>query len=472
MGMRTILAGAFCLALIAGSAAVAADSLTMVADYATFYLPSDTTTYVEYYYGLYRHQLGFVRSDDNAYSYAGVLVMAHVYDRDGNPVDSASTYFLSRARDDSDQARTNVRLLDYLPMKIHPGDYRVKLSAIDDVSKQTGSTSLLVTVPDYAVTGLTVSDLELAYEIREVGKDTTVSVNPRLVKDDLLVLPNPSATFQYQNDSVMHVYYELYGLDVSSPQDSQFLIGYAVKDASGNMIHDYGKTLFDKPGNTAILTADLDISSIDPGSYYLVVEAEDSAEGKRTVGSKQFAIYDPNAAASQIDTVDVQTMVDIAWFHLSEADKIRIGKMSPEGKVNLLRQFWRDQDPDPSNPENPVYEEAVRRFIYANKEFSTTQNSNNGWRTDRGRVYIMYGPYDERNEVVMSGKSFPYIKWTYYHLEGGCIFLFVNDFVAGAADYRLVHSTHPRERYDPKWQAVLEDEDKSDKDYLNIQDQY
>jgi len=148
MRIRHIIAAIVCCALIAGSAA-AADTLTVVADYATFYLPSDTTTYVEYYYSLYRHQLGFINSEENEYSYAGVLVTAHVYDRDGNPVDSASTYFLSQADDKSDLQRTDVRLFDYLPMKIHPGEYRVELSAIDDVSKETGTTSLLVSVPDY-----------------------------------------------------------------------------------------------------------------------------------------------------------------------------------------------------------------------------------------------------------------------------------------------------------------------------------
>lgn len=471
MGTRTILVGVVCIALTLGGALRAADSLTIVADYAVFYLPSDTTTYVEYYYSLYRHQLGFVGSDENDFRYAGVLVTAHVYDRDGNPVDSAATYFLSQAKDDSDQQRADVRLFDYLPMKALPGDYRVRLSAIDDVSKETGSTMLTVAVPDYAASGLKLSDLELAYEIREVGDDTLSGINPRLVKENLLVVPNPSATFYYHNDSLLHVYYELYGLDVSS-QKNQFAVSYAVKDASGTVVRDYGNSLFDKPGNTAVLTTDLDINSISPGSYYLVVEALDSATGLRAVTSKQFAIFDPSASRADIDTSEVQRMVDIAWFHLSEADKIRIQKMSAAGKINLLHQFWRDQDPDPSSPENPVYSEAVRRFAYANQEFSTSQGKNDGWRTDRGRVYITYGPYDERDEVVMSGKSYPYIKWTYYHLEGGCVFLFVNDFVAGAIDYRLVHSTHPRERYDPSWQSILEDEDKSDKDYLDMGDKH
>jgi GWxTD domain-containing protein len=463
--------GAICVAFVLSGGLRAADSLTIVADYAAFYLPSDTTTYVEYYYSLYRHQLGFVGSDQNDYRYAGVLVTAHVYDRDGAPIDSASTYFLSQAKGDSDQQRADIRLFDYLPMKALPGDYRVELSAIDDVSKESGSTTLQVAVPDYAAAGLTLSDLELAYEIRDIGDDTLSGINPRLIKDDLLVVPNPSATFSYRDDSLLHVYYELYGLGDSSP-NNQFTISYAVKDASGTVIEDYGKSHLDKPGNTAILTTSLDISSISPGSYYLVVEAADSASGLRAVTSKQFAIYDPAAARAAVDTSGVQRMVDIAWFHLSEADKIRIGKMTPEGKVNLLRQFWRDQDPDPSNPENSVYNEAVRRFDYANQEFSTSKGKNDGWRTDRGRVYIMYGPYDERDEVVMGGKSYPYIKWTYYHLEGGCIFLFVNDFVAGASDYRLVHSTHSHERYDPSWQSILEDEDKSDKDYLDVEDKH
>ena len=469
MGTRTNFIGVMCIALAIAGAAYAADSLTLVADYATFYLPSDTTAYVEYYYSLYRHQLGFIGSGENDYSYAGVLVTAHVYDRDGNPVDSGSTYFLSQARDDSERQRTDIRLFDYLPMKIHPGDYRVELTAIDDVSKESGAATLRVTVPDYTLSGLALSDLELAYEIREAGEDTISGINPRLMKDGLLVVPNPSAIFHYRIDSLMHVYYELYGLDTKS-QKNQFTIGYAVKDASGNMVKDYGESHFVKPGNTAILTTDLDISTLSPATYYLVVEAEDSASGERTVASKSFAVYDPSGSTVKVDSADVQLMVDIAWFHLSEADKIRIGNLSQEGKVNLIRQFWRDQDPDPSNPENPVYEEAVRRFAYANREFSKTRGGNDGWRTDRGRVYIMYGPYDEQDEVVMSGKAYPYIKWTYYNLEGGCIFLFVNDFVAGATDYRLVHSTHPRERYDPSWQSILEDEDKSDKDYLDILD--
>ena len=131
----------------------------------------------------------------------------------------------------------------------------------------------------------------------------------------------------------------------------------------------------------------------------------------------------------------------------------------------MIRQFWRDRDDDPSTPENPVYEKAVLHFNYANDKFSTSVDLHNGWRTDRGRVYITYGPPDEVKDVDMSGKSFPYVKWTYYQLAGGCMFVFVNDYVAGAVDYRLVHSTHPHEKYDLKWKQILQDDSEHDDDW-------
>jgi len=447
----------------------AADSLTLKADYATFYIPSDSTIYVEFYYSIYRHQLKFIGSEDNDYRYAGVFVAADVYDGNGEKVDYVSTYFLSQMRDEFEQDRPDVRLFDYLPLGIPPGNYRVELSAIDDVSKITGSTSLLIDVPDYRKTGFSLSDIEFAYEIRDVADDTA-GVNPRLVKEGQLVIPNPTAVYMSGVDSAVFVYSELYGLSEPVAGDSGFLVGYKIKDSTGNIVRDYGGSLYDKPGASAVLSTSLDISDIKAGAYHLLIEAKDIVAGKTALASKRFWIHDADGQLAELDTADVQLMVDIAWFHLSEAEKVQIGKLTPQGKVNLIRQFWRDRDPNPSDPENQFYDEAVRRFIYANHRFSNSGDNRNGWRTDRGRVYIMYGPYDERDEVILSGKSFPYIKWNYYNLEGGCIFLFVNDFVAGAVDYRLVHSTHPRERYDPQWQLILEEEDKSEQDLLDLGD--
>jgi GWxTD domain-containing protein len=437
-----------------------ADStLTVHADYASFYLPDQQTQYVELYYSLFRYQLGFVTSDTGQYSYAGVLVTAQVYDSAGRLADSAGTYFLSRIRDKAELADHNARLFDFLPLRMNPGVFRVDIAVVDDVSKATGKTSLRVSVPDYAKLGLAASDLELAYEIQDLTTDPTAYVNPRLVKEGRLVVPNPMGVYQAEIDSVLNVYAELYGLNEIVPGDSGFTLQYVVKDSRGVVVRDFGAARYKKPGSSAVLSNSLDIDLIPPGTYHLVLEAVDLGNGNQTVASRQFAIVDTTAAGEIVSNQDAELMVDIAYYRLSEAEKLQLGSLTPTEKVNLVKQFWRRMDDDPTTPENPIYDEAVQRFQYANEHFSGATSSMDGWKTDRGRVYITYGPFDEETESVMSGKSFPYIKWTYYQLEGGCYFIFVNDFVAGAADYRLVHSTHPREKYDAKWNAVLDDLD-------------
>ena len=440
-----------------GQAALAENSLNLDAGYASFFIPSEATTYVEVYYSLYRHQLGFVASDNDSSAYAGVLVTATIFDNEGETVDSASTYFLTRVSNGAEQEDKAIRLFDYLPIKMNPGNYRVDLIAIDGVSKNTGKTSMLVTVPDYNGNMLFSSDLELAYDIHDVP-DNSAAAESRLAKEGRIVIPNPTGVYQPGVDSVISVYSELYGLDAAFPESEQFSVKYRIKDLNGNGVYDYVEMHYQKPGNSAILANKLDISSIAPGKYFLSLEVKDGEGVSRTVATRHFALVEPEGVEAAPSETDVQLMVNIAWYHLSEAEKIRVGDLSPAGKVNLIQQFWRDRDDDPSTPENPVYDEAVKRFKYANDNFSTSVDKSDGWHTDRGRVYITYGPYDERQEEVMAGKSYPYVKWDYYRLEGGCVFVFVNDFVAGATDYRLVHSTHPREKYDPKWQVILEED--------------
>ena len=169
--------------------------------------------------------------------------------------------------------------------------------------------------------------------------------------------------------------------------------------------------------------------------------------------TKAFSVInaDTGPVASATSAADVQLMTNIAWYFLSEAEKSRIKELTPEGKVNFIRQFWRDVDNDPSTPENPVYDEAVRRFAYANEHFSLHGDHTDGWKTDRGRVLLMYGFPDHESEEELPGTSYPLIKWDYYNIQNGVIFIFANDEKAGAVDYRLVHSTHDREISDPVW---------------------
>ena len=64
---------------------------------------------------------------------------------------------------------------------------------------------------------------------------------------------------------------------------------------------------------------------------------------------------------------------------------------SDEERGNFIASFWRRRDPTPDTFENEFEDEHYRRMIYANERFASSVP---GWRSDRGRIYIMYGPPD------------------------------------------------------------------------------
>jgi len=94
----------------------------------------------------------------------------------------------------------------------------------------------------------------------------------------------------------------------------------------------------------------------------------------------------------------------------------------------FIEQFWLRRDPTPDTEENEFREEHYRRIQYANEHFAAGVP---GWRTDRGRIYIVWGPPDEieshasggtyQREMAQGGgtsSSYPFERWRYRYLEG------------------------------------------------------
>ncbi|HZO52514.1 MAG TPA: GWxTD domain-containing protein [Bryobacteraceae bacterium] len=99
-----------------------------------------------------------------------------------------------------------------------------------------------------------------------------------------------------------------------------------------------------------------------------------------------------------------------------------------EEREQFIEQFWLRRDPSPDSAENEFKEEHYRRIAYANERFASGIP---GWKTDRGRIYIAYGPADEVESHPSGGtyerpieegggttSTFPFEKWRYRWLEG------------------------------------------------------
>jgi GWxTD domain-containing protein len=107
-----------------------------------------------------------------------------------------------------------------------------------------------------------------------------------------------------------------------------------------------------------------------------------------------------------------------AWKRLSTDDE----------REQFIEQFWLRRDPTPDTEENEYKEEHYRRIAYANDRFASGIP---GWKTDRGRIYIIYGPPDEIDDHSSGGSydrpieegggttsAFPFVDWTYRYIEG------------------------------------------------------
>jgi GWxTD domain-containing protein len=99
-----------------------------------------------------------------------------------------------------------------------------------------------------------------------------------------------------------------------------------------------------------------------------------------------------------------------------------------EERDNFIEAFWKRRDPTPDTEENEFKEEHYRRIAYANEHFAAGVP---GWKTDRGRIYIVYGPPDEIESHPSGGtyerpmeegggetSTYPFEDWRYRYIEG------------------------------------------------------
>jgi GWxTD domain-containing protein len=122
---------------------------------------------------------------------------------------------------------------------------------------------------------------------------------------------------------------------------------------------------------------------------------------------------------------------DVVYIISAEERKAFVQLADDEEREKFVEQFWARRDPTPSTEKNEFKEEIYRRIDYANVHFGDPQGVA-GWKTDRGRVYIQYGPPDqieshakagpyERPAVLGGGivnVPYPFEQWRYRYIDG------------------------------------------------------
>lgn len=158
---------------------------------------------------------------------------------------------------------------------------------------------------------------------------------------------------------------------------------------------------------------------------------------------------------------------DVAYI-IDDRERATFGSLrSDQEREQFIEQFWKRRDPTPGTVENEYKEEHYRRIAYVNERFPSPTAA--GWATDRGRIYMTYGPADEieshpaggayrRPEAGGAGQTitYPFEQWRYKWIQGvgwDVIVEFVDKDKSG--DYRM--TMDPRAKEIPPQAALRHD---------------
>jgi len=108
-------------------------------------------------------------------------------------------------------------------------------------------------------------------------------------------------------------------------------------------------------------------------------------------------------------------------------------KLSFEEKRKTFKEYWDKKDPNPDTPQNEFLQGYFNRITNANELFSSSITSQEGWKTDMGMVYILFGPPNEIQRHPFDSNAKPYQVWYYYSINRS--FVFVDEIGFGL--YRL-----------------------------------
>jgi GWxTD domain-containing protein len=291
-----------------------------------------------------------------------------------------------------------------------PGDFKMAIRVTDRDTNVGSALNTRIDVPDLSG-GPAISDIVFLYE--EPGR-----------KDKRWPGYRPSIRRLFKETHVFVIfYYELYNIELSDSLQVKYEV---IENEDERVFVSYPLPV---RGPATAHVEKVPVDSLSNGRYLLRVSV--TGAGGETVISRaeEFEISTDTFYLGK----DLDDAVALLEYIASRSLIERLVEAGPDERRRLWEEFWREKDPTPTTPRNEFYEEHLKRFKYADRTFRTGMSE--GWRTDRGRIYITYGPPDEIESQGMEIDRDPTEIW--YYNSSGRIFVFIDH--TGFGDYILAH---------------------------------
>ncbi len=424
-------------------------------DYAQFGYDS-TSNYIELYYSFGQQSLLKSEKDSGIYE-EGILHVEILDSLTGEQVLNKDWKISYSPEDSSKMSNSLVGVINLL---LPSGKYKMIVTGEDSLqSSFSKSAEEYLTVKPFVKNNISMSDIQFASNIVQ-GSPNKGSI---FYKNSYEVIPLPTSVYS-ENQPVLFYYLELYNLQ-SISNETPMKLNTLVYNSKGQLVYNKNKIINSKV-NSRVEVGTVVVNKFATDSYTLIIALVDSIENYGVSSSKRFFIYNPSVP--QNDSIDIKSATNILATQFGVMSEEELDDLfeksryiasaaetqqyealnSVDGKRAFINQFWNARDSNPSTPRNEFYLEYLNRIQHCNQLFSALGKE--GWKTDRGRIYLRYGEPSEIERFPNQLDTKPYEIWHYNEIQGGVIFVFAD--LTNFSDYQLIHSTARGELRDDNWQ--------------------
>lgn len=428
--------------------------------YSTFSAPQ-TGPYIETYLTVIGQSIIYKKNANGKFQ--GIVEVSLVF-KQNDSIKNARKYNL-HSKEVDDTTRSLENFIDQQRFSLPNGAYDFEIE-IKDKNRNALPYNWTEKISiNYVTDKIVVSDIEL---LESYTKSATQSI---LTKSGYDLVPYVS-DFYPDNFNRLAFYCEIYNTKRVLGESERVVVNYYIQSAETMAaMNDFGSFSTQKTESVNVLLSSFIISNLPSGNYFLVVEVKD--KNNLVLASKKKAIQRMNKSirlnmqdltavntlnsfvagmANKDSLIDnIKSLRPIA----TDAEKAFIDENISRSKPELLQQFflnfWKTRNEAYPGSEWKKYYAEVRKV---NANFSAINIK--GYDTDRGRVYLQYGPPDSRITSDSEVGAYPYEMWQYFKLKSQTsrIFVFYNpDFVS--SNYKLLHSDALGELNNPNWQTML-----------------
>jgi GWxTD domain-containing protein len=392
-------------------------------DYAAFRQEAGEKFDFELYYKILTHALTFVKEGEKfRASYEIQVVVSNKINKQVSGTSTEESYVV----DTYEETRSPLDFLtNQLVLSLYSGKYKLRAKLIDRNSGGVFPVEKDIDIPSRMGNKLVFSDVEF---IRQLSDSTGES---RFDRRGKMVIPNVSRVYG-DDQPVLMFYYEIYG---GPPEPQAYLVKYRVQHRSQAFGREETTTVTLGPG-TYFAFDSLSLQDSPSGDYSLEIDLVRKGKERAKV-ERDFHLE--WSFANQLKNEYTKAIEQLRY--VASADEMKELKEAPEDqRLQKWLEFWKSKDPSPGTPENELKDEYLRRLKYVNQNFSLPTKE--GWETDVGMIYMIYGHPDEVDKHPFERDAPTYQVWYYY--QKGLTFLFVD---RGDGEYELQPPYDGKYRY-------------------------